>query len=326
MYQTNLVWPNSGYVNFRTDFSRAMGGCLGITVNHLASPGNGVKITYCTVHWQWINPSSGAVFYESDHQGCAVNSAVLASPFWLNVLSPLEPSQNARLKVFAAISIQSADGSQSSLVYAEALTGTYSCVAPEQITAFTPENAPISHVAMAYCGLDAHGSNTRYEAEFARPSGSPSISMGQQISHYFVTGDISNLRDASGNIKWRARAVNDQGTGPWSNWCTFQCKEPITGSVICSVSPMPSKPIHGINGSFSCSSGHTITSYAWTLKKLVGGSWQTIGTGSSSTYAQTNSDNPSGIQYKLELLVYGTKNGISNNASFIGYCSYNGDV
>ena len=326
MYQTNKAWGDWAGGSFSTGFSRALGGFVNISFTHNSSPGSGYKINYAQAFYQWVSPTNNVLFQSGVLGNNPTSNALVSGKTWSNVLSNLPQGTNATLKVFVNFEVTSADGTLQNVIAYDALTSINFAEAPGQIAANTPNNTPIITYADAHSGVDMNGSNTRYEAEFARPSGSPSSSIGLQSSNHFVSGDISYLKDANGNIKWRARAVNDQGTGPWSSWCTFAVQEPITGSVNSSVDPMPSKPIHGISGSFSCTSGHTITSYAWTLKKFVNGSWQTVTTGSSSTFAVTQADNPSGIQYRLELQVTGTKNGISNNASFIGYCSYNGDV
>jgi hypothetical protein len=63
----------------------------------------------------------------------------------------------------------------------------------------------------------------------------------------------------------------------------------ISGSINASLNEQPTKPIHSISASFNCTSGHTINSYSWVVKsRILGGAWQTVYTGSSSSVAATS--------------------------------------
>lgn len=99
---------------------------------------------------------------------------------------------------------------------------------------------------------------------------------------------------------------------------------PFSGTMTASINDPVSKPIHFVVGNYSCTSGHTITSYSWTVNKLVNGSWVNVGSGSSSSIAlsQNDSDNP--IQYQIILNVTGTKDGVTESHTYYEYCSYLG--
>jgi hypothetical protein len=322
MYQTNRSWGDWGNGNFSTGFSRVYGGYVNIAFTHNSSVGNGFKIAWCGVFYQWVDVNTGNVLFQSSVQGNNPTTNVLVGgAVWMSVLNDLPAGTNARLKVISNLEVTSADESLINVISYEALTGIYFASAPGQIAANYPENAPVpvGGTISTYCGLDTNGSNTRYEAVFLKPDGSVSQTLGPQTSNHFYANAV-----ASGNNQWKARAINDQGTGAWSSLCSFPCYDTISGTLSANLDPIPAKPIHTISASFSCSSGHTIAGYSWTLKKLVNGSWQTIGTGSGSTYSQTNNDDPSGISYQLTLVVTGVKNGITSQSTFVRNLTYEG--
>ena len=329
MYQTNKVWGDWGLLQVHTEYTPFLGGWISMQGTHLSSSGNGMKIIYCDYLYEW-QTFSGQTLYQSlsrQYFDSAITSAQLPEASWNNVNSNVGTTP-ARLLVVASIQFQDANNSEiTATKYYTLSTSITNLSAPDQIYANVPDYAPIPMGALiiATCGWDFNGSNTRYEAQFSSPNGQIIVSCPPQTSTTFHA-NATHCSDSGGNMKWRARAINDQGVGPWSEWCHFltYLYSPITGFINASLDSLPTKPIHKITGTYTCSSGHVITNYSWTLQKYINGSWQPCSSSSSAIFSASLSDSIEQINYRLELIVSGTKNGVvyqtftSTNLSYVG--------
>lgn len=324
MYQNNKVFGDAGSLSFHTSFTKVCGGFITISATHNSSPGNQTKMISGRFSYAWRDASGNTIAAPPPEDfGMGTTNEFNQVTFGG---TNIEPQANARLWVFCDVYVTNPDGSQNTTYYWQVATSIYFYTAPGQVGINSPENEPVPAGGSmdAYCGWDFNGSNTRYQAELARPDGSNVQTTGEQGSNHFVVSVGSSV-DSNGQCKWRARAINDQGVGAWSDWCQFSCSSPINGDVSCSVNALPTKPTHAVDASFNCSSGHTITDYQWTLYKLENGNWVQLASGSGNpiSFASLQND-PNGIDYRINALVTGTKWGVQSQFSTAGYCSYIG--
>jgi len=293
-------------------WSPVLGGWSCCQPDFLPSLGNtGFTPLACSVGHVWKNSSGNPILanwsdvnlYEQNGYCQGSNSIVNAKP---------SPEQGVCTLWFVVWFQIKDDNNNYYAMTFDFNTGWQNVSAPDQVTAnypdILPANAGIGQ--QVYCSFDVNGTNTRYEAEANNASITPNGNNGFTI--------VPNASTAS----WRARAINDQGIGAWSSWCSFAVIEALAGNLSVSLDPQDGKPIHSIDGSFSCSSGHTITSYSWQIYKQINGNWMLVDSSISSNYAGTFTDNPAGINYKVVLSVQGTKNGNTSSATFEEYCSY----
>lgn len=109
--------------------------------------------------------------------------------------------------------------------------------------------------------------------------------------------------------------------GPWSNWTTFITRESITGSVKPYINYKPTS--YDVSATFVVTSGHTVTGYSWELYRLSNGVWNRIGTSTNPQMMFAGLPHESSnIDYRINLLVTGTKNNIQSQGSFAGYITY----
>jgi len=200
------------------------------------------------------------------------------------------PTAQAELVFVVDIGIQNPDGSYTTW-RGTTHTGVYNFSAPGQVQANVPEGSPIqSGIAYnAYCGIDYNGTNTHYEAE---------VQNGSIVN---ISGNHFAIIPNAPNCSWRARAVNDQGTGAWSSWCSFSVDTYINNPVVSAYAVQhPSKPIIALymNGSISVPSGVVITS----SKFIYGGTTINNGTTSSPSASVNSVSLP--ITVQLQVIYY----------------------
>jgi hypothetical protein len=204
-------------------------------------------------------------------------------------------------------------------------TGVLNASAPVKSIANPPSPVPVAlgSLASANCSWDVAGLNTTYEAVFSSIDGLTTHAKSAQTSTLF-TDSVSSLVDSNGQVKWKSRAINSTGTGEWSDWCTFQCFQPIAGTLSYSTAST-GRFTHSVSASLSISSGHTPSLYDWRLLRNSGGVWYQVNASltenASITWTGKQNDQY-GAYYKIQVLVIASKYGVQSSQSFSGYSCF----
>jgi len=310
MFQSNLPFNQWPQCSLPSSMTNLFGGYVQMSAALSTSSGNLTKFTSGQAFYYWKDANTGQNLYQSDSRVFTPSSVDLGNWIWNNVNSNLPAGTNAYLVVVINIAVENAEGTLFDyLCYAHqtSINFTGPCV---QVTANPPDHSPIPNEAVyVYAEVDFNA--TGYNAEFTNCS-----LISQNFNQFLIAVG------SSGTASWKARAYNSLGNGPWSNICSFTVQEVIDGTLNVSLNEQPGKPIHSIDSSFNCTSGHTVTSYSWNIYKQVNGNWQLIDSSSVSNYANTFTDNPTGINYKISLTVVGIKNNNSSSKYFEEFVSY----
>lgn len=318
---------------FQIDFSRIYGGWLDIKFFSQAQPGNGFYYWEVSLWYYWKNQQGQRIFSSTVKKNEVTSAPQMAEGVWSNVMTDLPAGTMAYLEVAAkTLLYYRPDPNQSGTwwetqVFANVPDILFS-KPPDKLVANPPDYGiipPLNSKVMCHCSVSANAPETMYMAQVAKMDESVIQAYPWQTSSGFEIWTIDAPK-----TKWRAKAKNIMGEGPWSDWCEFPVLVQIKGHIDASLDAMPNKPIHKIYCSFIPHTAHTLTSIIWNISKWIktqyAGYWQNLGTLQGQSVAFVMDDAPEEILYLIECEVHGVLYNIESSATFRSEITYYGEI